>query len=363
VVRVDVRLSCEPNAVRDGYLYASVQGLSETSPLQRDLAGSPISVQMIHLSDLNSPFRFAVTATPTTVVRDRDIVTYTVHYGSNVADTVATIRTLTDSILGDVTTVHGDVLSTTCVPPLEGPPLGSDEKTCTYTAKSFGAPGTSEVHTVEAGDGMGGFAHDSVTIQIISANAAVEIDKEFDEIINDADSSGTVTEGDTIRFLITVTNTGDIELTGVEVTDLLDGATDPQCSNLDSGTLPVGAVATCTVDYTITAADATTGGVENTAMVETNETDASTGSVGVSVSQSTGGPSDTTPTTEAFVPLANDPPPPSPTQGATVIASQLPFTGADTVRVVSFAVAVLAAGAAFIVWGASARRPVRPLGY
>nr|WP_314845337.1 hypothetical protein [uncultured Microbacterium sp.] len=76
----------------------------------------------------------------------------------------------------------------------------------------------------------------------------------------DVNGSGITDAGDTIPFSFLVTNTGDVDLTGVTVNDPKVGAV--ACP---ATALPVGDDMTCTATYTITTADATAGAVLNTA--------------------------------------------------------------------------------------------------
>jgi uncharacterized repeat protein (TIGR01451 family) len=80
----------------------------------------------------------------------------------------------------------------------------------------------------------------------------------------DVNGNGITDAGDTIQFTFTVTNTGEVELTDFTVDDPLVGAV-----TCPEPTLAVDAVQTCSADapYTITAADADSGSVENTATV------------------------------------------------------------------------------------------------
>src|SRR5690606_20433601 len=85
----------------------------------------------------------------------------------------------------------------------------------------------------------------------------------------DGDASGTVTQGDVLTYTITVTNTGNIPLTNVVVTDSLitpTGGTTPCAS------VPVGGTCTLIGTYTVTAADVTTGSITNTGTGDSDET-------------------------------------------------------------------------------------------
>ncbi|MFV0525216.1 MAG: beta strand repeat-containing protein [Acidimicrobiales bacterium] len=106
----------------------------------------------------------------------------------------------------------------------------------------------------------------------------------------DVNSSGLTDAGDTIAYSFTVTNTGNVPLTGVAVDDPLAGSV--SCA---ASTLAVGASTNCTADslYTITAADETARAVTNTA------TSAGTDPDGARI---VSGPDETTTPTQAPAP-------------------------------------------------------------
>ncbi|MGN6325371.1 DUF7507 domain-containing protein [Pseudolysinimonas sp.] len=78
----------------------------------------------------------------------------------------------------------------------------------------------------------------------------------------DVNGNGVTDAGDTIAYTFTVTNSGDVPLTGVGVTDAKAGAV-----TCPTPSLAPGAAVTCTADalYTVTAADVTAGSVDNSA--------------------------------------------------------------------------------------------------
>ena len=75
--------------------------------------------------------------------------------------------------------------------------------------------------------------------------------------------------GDVIQFDLTVTNTGTAVLTGVTINDPLPGIGPITCPTTTTpglvGTMQPGDKVVCTTNYTITAADAVSGSVDNTA--------------------------------------------------------------------------------------------------
>ena len=108
----------------------------------------------------------------------------------------------------------------------------------------------------------------------------------------DVEDGTTVTLGDQINYTITVTNTGNVDLTNVTVTDermpdsvnvaIGDGeATSTEVSEgkVTIDNLAVGQVATITYSYTVTAADVVTGKVENSATGDSDQTDSTDPSI------------------------------------------------------------------------------------
>ena len=102
----------------------------------------------------------------------------------------------------------------------------------------------------------------------------------------DVEDGTTVTLGDQINYTITVTNTGNVDLTGVTVTDermpdsvnvaIGEGeetSTDVSEGKVTIGNLAVDQVATITYSYTVTAEDVETGTVQNSATGYSDQTD------------------------------------------------------------------------------------------
>ncbi len=83
------------------------------------------------------------------------------------------------------------------------------------------------------------------------------------ELVKNGALDGNAVAGDTVTYTFTVTNTGNVTLTTVAVTDPLTGG----AVTLDVATLAPGDVATGTATYTLTQADVDAGEVENTASV------------------------------------------------------------------------------------------------
>ena len=95
------------------------------------------------------------------------------------------------------------------------------------------------------------------------------------------DAAGTV-----ITYTLTATNTGNVTLHAITVTDAMTGLTGPVCPTLTPGTtLAPGQSLTCTATYTTTQADLDGTGIVNTAIAEasspqnTNTSDTATATV------------------------------------------------------------------------------------
>ncbi len=93
------------------------------------------------------------------------------------------------------------------------------------------------------------------------------------EIVKSANVSSYSAVGDEIVYTITATNTGETELTNVDISDaLIDGLESWECTPEIPATLAVGAQITCTATYEVTAADIDAGTVFNQACVDSDET-------------------------------------------------------------------------------------------
>ena len=107
---------------------------------------------------------------------------------------------------------------------------------------------------------------DDPTITPLVARAAVAIVKPQPQVI-DTNSSGDTNAGDTLRYTLEITNTGNVDLTNFNITDILPGT----FTTTFSGTLEAGDTDTSTVfEYVLTAADITLGRVANRANVTAN---------------------------------------------------------------------------------------------
>ncbi|MGJ8662303.1 MAG: beta strand repeat-containing protein [Marinicella sp.] len=83
----------------------------------------------------------------------------------------------------------------------------------------------------------------------------------------DEDGSGTVTEGDTLTFTVTVTNTGNIPLNNMTASDSMITPSSNNC-----GTVAPGGTCVLIGIYVVTAADVTNGSIDNTGTGDSDET-------------------------------------------------------------------------------------------
>jgi len=96
----------------------------------------------------------------------------------------------------------------------------------------------------------------------------------------DEDFSGTVTSGDTLTYQFVAGNTGNVQLTNVDISDPMAGLSALACDSTLPGTLdPAGAV-TCTATYAVQLTDTV---ISNTATADSDQTAAVSSSLDVAV--------------------------------------------------------------------------------
>ncbi|MCP3996903.1 MAG: DUF11 domain-containing protein, partial [bacterium] len=164
--------------------------------------------------------------------RDGDTVTFDIRV-ENTGDVVLTDVTVSDAVAPNCDAVFASMA-----------PGAVETYSCSMTA---GAVDFTNTASVTGDDPIGNPVADEDSADVDVINPAVTIDKTPD--------SQQARPGDTVTFDITVSNTGDVELTGVTVTDVLA----PSCDNV-IGALAAGASTSysCTmtagaVDFTNTA--------------------------------------------------------------------------------------------------------------
>jgi uncharacterized repeat protein (TIGR01451 family) len=194
-----------------------------------------------------------------------DVITYHITV-SNTGDVDLSGVTVTDSLTGR-TLANGVSLA------VGGSQTYTDTYTITQANVDAGTCGTPTVltNTANAHDSNGDTSTSTVT-STIDYTAALKVVKTANPV-TDTNHDGFVGDaGDVITYHVTVTNTGDVDLTGVKVVDSLTG------DILANGvSLAVGGSQTYTDTYTITQANVNAGSpghpdqLVNTATVTTNQ--------------------------------------------------------------------------------------------
>ena len=118
-----------------------------------------------------------------------------------------------------------------------------------------------------------GFAPDGMPVSdaddemvLVAQSASIVLDKTLAGNA-DEDGSGGVSLNDTLSFQFAATNTGNVTLTGVLITDPLPGLGPLDCAPPQPATLAPGATIVCTAEYVVVQADVDAGGFSNTATV------------------------------------------------------------------------------------------------
>ena len=286
IVRIDVRLSCLLGAEHGGILYAAVDqsptntGAREISPEPRDLQVALLRQQMLQIGLLaNANFSVALTPNPPSLIAPGGPVTYTVSVTNLLPRSPLLIDSLQDDRFGDLAL---PTANTTCVLPWV---IGSGATaSCTYIGTVTGGVGTTVSNTIVA-EGGGSIGAATATVGL-TGDPHLSLAKSV-QSNDDRDGSGNFTAGDVLTFALIVTNTGNVALTGVVVTDSLPGVSAVNCGGFN-GSLGVGASATCTATYTVTLADDAAHKVVNTATADSNQTTATATTVMIPLADAAG---------------------------------------------------------------------------
>ena len=257
---------------------ATTQGTTPSGGTTPVATSNPVTVNVTPTASLT----IAKSATPTTVTAANQSVTYTF--------TVANTGNLTLTTVGvtDVPTAPAGIVIPTCTS------LSSPAGTCTGTSTTL-LPGQiatfTGIYTVTQADIDHGSIVDSAvaagttpsdtSVTADSNSVTVDVTQSGSLSIAKSASPTTVTAADqTINYTFTVTNTGNVTLTGVGVTDVPTapaGGVNPTCQILTNpgGTcsgattsLEPGQTAIFTGPYTVTQADVDNGSVIDVATTQ-----------------------------------------------------------------------------------------------
>jgi len=176
------------------------------------------------------------------------VVTYTFLVTNNGNVTVQNV-VVTDPMAG--LTLNGCSIGTLA-------PGASATCTGTYTVTQADVDHGSIVNTATVtGDAPSGDKPTDDSTVTLTSDGAPSI-----QLVKTADITGVAKAGDTMTYTFDITNTGNLTLTGVTVTDLMPGLTLDGC---DFGTLAPGQKVTCTGTYVVSQPDMDAGFVTNTA--------------------------------------------------------------------------------------------------
>jgi len=191
--------------------------------------------------------------------------------GPDAGDTVTFTFTVTNTgaTTVDTVTVTDERINVSGMPCGAGPLAPGASRTCTspayvLTQADVDAGGFRNVATVSAVPPGGGTPVTTTddAVVTVGSSPATAVSKTAGVPTVAAGRLDTVTDaGDTVEFTITVTNTGNVTLSPVRVTDELVGWSGRVCGGDDS--LAPGDTTTCTVSHTFTQAEVDAGSVTN----------------------------------------------------------------------------------------------------
>lgn len=228
---------------------------------------TPADTAVVSFADVLPDISVAKTANPTTVLATGGDVTYTIVVTNNTAEPVS-LTTLIDDQFGNLDG-QGTCSLTQAI-------AGNGTYTCQFTASLPPAPaGSTHVNTVTAqafdNEGNSDTAADSVSVDYQgTASLALSKTGALDmTVVLPADRADA---GDVIHYTILVTNTGNLPLTGVTITDTGTGVTLGTCSPAMPASLAPDARLTCAASHTVTQADLDAGSFSNTAFGDSDQT-------------------------------------------------------------------------------------------
>ena len=187
-----------------------------------------------------------------------DLITYT-YVATNTGNVTLNNVTISDPLPG--------LSALSCVPTQPGTlaPTAAMNCSATYTITQADLDSGSVVNTATADSDETDPVDDTVTVDA-DQNPALTLDKTSDVATYDE-------VGDLITYTYVATNTGNVTLNNVTISDPLPGLSALSCVPTQPGTLAPTAAMNCSATYTITQADLDSGSVVNTATADSDETD------------------------------------------------------------------------------------------
>ena len=185
-----------------------------------------------------------------------DTIDYTFRVG-NTGNVTLTNVSVTDPLVAPITCPSGN--------PIPSLAVGTNE-TCTgsYTVTQADIDAGTRDNTATADSDQTAPVNDNVSVPL-SQNPALTLNKMYDGY-TDNDSSGTLNLNDAVTFTITMTNTGNITLTSVTVSD-----PDLTPNNQTCATVAPGSTCVLTGSYVVQQADVDAGQFQNTGSVSDDD--------------------------------------------------------------------------------------------
>ncbi|WP_425477678.1 beta strand repeat-containing protein, partial [Arenimonas caeni] len=233
---------------------ASATSTEVPGPTDSNTVTTPV-VQVPALTLVKSNATLATDADASGDITEGDTLSYTVTL-TNIGDV-----TLSDVVINDAQLTPA---SATCASVAVG---GTCVLTGTHVVTAAEAQAGEVVNTANATSTEipGPTNSNTVTTPVVQV-PALTLDKSAATLTTDADASGDITEGDTLSYTVTLTNTGDVALTNVIVNDAQLTPASATCASV-----AVGATCVLSGTHVVTAAEAQAGEVVNTANASSNE--------------------------------------------------------------------------------------------